>query len=323
MAPTFAEATAVKATGSNTYTADFPSEWCIGSVTHGGVVTATLLRVAATYFGTTLAKQNQPHTITLHVEFLRRTSVGPATLVVKDVKLGRQTSTIHISLIQDGRDEVVAYVTNANMATESGYTLQTGWSPHPRLAAPSADLARLAADGEDANWVVLRDLPHPRIRKAVNRIRIYEPRGGQAQPNVIDEWLRLESGERFPPEAVGFVSDVWPQMIERMLRRQQQQEQETGGAAARGARRQGEEGLPWLWFPTLVLNLDIKKALPPEGVEWLRVQVHSKLIKNGRNDYEALVFDETGDLVAISHHVAMVVNGSRNVAARGAGQSKI
>ncbi|KAJ2966894.1 hypothetical protein NUW58_g10560 [Xylaria curta] len=79
--------------------------------------------------------------------------------------------------------------------------------------------------------------------------------------------------------------------------------------------------MPWLWYPTLVLNLDVKKALPPEGAEWLHVRVHSKHIENGRFDYEAVVSDQAGNIVALSHHVAMVVDGSRNVAARGAGES--
>ncbi|KAI8956292.1 thioesterase-like superfamily-domain-containing protein [Xylaria longipes] len=316
MIPTFAEATAVKATGSHTYTAHFLSEWCIGSVTHGGVVTATLLRVTATHFGTTLAKQKQPHTITLHGEFLRRTRAGIATFTVKDMKLGRQTSTIHITLTQDGREEVVAYITNTNMATETGFTLQTGWSASPPLPAPPTDFAKLAADGEDASWVVVKDLPHPKLRKAVNRIRMHVPRNGQVQPNVIDEWVRLESGERFPMEGLGFVSDMWPQMIEGLVR-----QQETDGKNQAVQANAGE--LPWLWYPTLVLNLDIKKALPPEGVEWLHVRVQSKHIKNGRYDYEVLIFDATGDLVAISHHVAMVLDGTRNTAARGASESKI
>lgn len=290
------------------------------TVTHGGVVTATVLRVAATHFSTTLAKQRQPHTITLHAEFLRRTSAGPATFTVKDMKLGRQTSTIHVSLAQDGREEVVAYVTNTNAATESGLTLPTGWTPDPPLPAPPASLARLAADGEDADWVALKDLPHPRLRKAVNRIRMHVPRAGQARPNVIDEWVRLESGERFPNEGIGFVSDMWPQMIEGLVRRQQGA---TTGERGKGDGKDEDAPLPWLWYPTLVLNLDIKKVLPPEGVEWLHVRVVSKHIENGRYDYEVIIFDEGGDLVALSHHVAMVLDGSRNTAARAPGESKI
>ncbi|KAI0426117.1 thioesterase-like superfamily-domain-containing protein [Xylaria sp. FL1042] len=325
MAPTFAKATAVKAISSHTYSAHFPSEWCIGSVTHGGVVTAALLRVAATHFNTTLAKQNQPHTITLHAEFLRRTRAGAATFTVKDMKLGRQTSTIHISLTQDGREEVVAYLTNANINAESGFTLETGWSPSPPLPTRPADFTKLATRGEDENWVLFKHKPHPKLRKAVNRIEMYIPRNGQVQPNVIDEWMRFESGERFPMEGIGFVSDMWPQMIEGLVVRQQEAEgkkpqpqpqpQPTGN--------NGDGDLPWLWYPTLTLNLDIKKALPPEGVEWLHVRVHAKQIKNGRYDYEAVIFDDTGDMVALSHHVAMVLDGSRNTAKRGKGESKI
>lgn len=278
---------------------------------HGGVVTATVLRAAATHFGTTLAKQNQPHTITLHAEFLRRTRAGPATLTVRDAKLGRQTSTVHVALAQDGRDEVVVYVTNANMAAERGLSLRTGWAPDPPLPPAPRDLARLAAEGEDADWVVLRNMPHAERRKAVSRVLMHVPRAGQARPGVVDEWVRLASGERFPMEGIGFVADVWPQMIEGLMRQQQ------------GAAGNKSEDQSWLWYPTLVLNLDIKKVLPPEGVEWLHVRVHLKQIKNGRYDYEVIVYDDTGDMVALSHHVAMVLDGRRNTGARGAGESKI
>ncbi|KAI8623631.1 thioesterase-like superfamily-domain-containing protein [Xylariaceae sp. FL1651] len=323
MAPTFAEATAVKATGSHTYAADFPSEWCIGSVAHGGVVTATILRVAGTHFRTTLSAQKQPHTITLHAEFLRRTHAGPATFTVRDMKLGRQTSTIHVTLTQGGREEVVAYLTHADMAIESGFTLRTGWSPVPPLPPPPADFAKLAAEGEDVNWTLLRNLPHSTIRKAVNRVRMHVPRNGQVQPNVIDEWVRLESGERFSSEGVGFVSDMWPQMIEGLVARQQEAEGKKQQKDEKKAEKKNDGDLPWLWYPTLTLNLDVKKALPPEGVEWLHVRVHAKQIKNGRHDYEVVIFDQAGDIVALSHHVAMVLDGSRNTAARRKADSKI
>ncbi|KAI1430713.1 thioesterase-like superfamily-domain-containing protein [Xylaria sp. CBS 124048] len=230
--------------------------------------------------------------------------MGDATFTVKDVKLGRQMSTVHITLTQEGREEVVAYLTNSNMATESGITLQTGWSPNPPLPPPPDDFAKLATDGEDANWVLHRSLPYMKVRKAMNRVRIHIPRGGQAQPNVIDEWLRLESGERFTTEAVGFVCDMWPQVLEELLVRQLGKKKSDGSDPA------------WLWYPTVTLNLDFKKVLPPEGVDWLHVRIQAKQIKNGRYDYEIVIFDDTGDIVALSHHVVMVVDASRNTAPR-------
>jgi hypothetical protein len=76
------------------------------------------------------------------------------------------------------------------------------------------------------------------------------------------------------------------------------------------------------WYPTLLLNIDFKKSLPEEGVEWLFVRAESKQIKNGRMDIEVIILDEAGDVVALSHHVALAVSAERNVAKRVTG-SKI
>lgn len=64
-------------------------------------MTGMILEVVKTHFATSLAKQDQPHTIALHIEFLRRTQAGPATFKVDDVKLGRQTSIVHVSMEQE------------------------------------------------------------------------------------------------------------------------------------------------------------------------------------------------------------------------------
>ncbi|KAI0025392.1 thioesterase-like superfamily-domain-containing protein [Xylariomycetidae sp. FL0641] len=319
MPPTLQESSTVHARDSHTYAADFPTEWCIGSVPHGGFVTSVLLRAAALHFQTTLAAQNQPHSIILHVEFVRRTHEGPAILQIRDVKLGRQTSTIHVTLSQDGRDEVVAYITNANLETEKGPSFDTKWSLDPPPL--SADLAQLERGQGDANWSPWTNRPFSKLRKAVNRVRFYLPRNGQARPNMIDEWLRLDSGERFTNESLGFVADTWPQMIEAMgvrKRGKANDEKVTGGEGGKEKQQQ-----PWLWFPTLTLNLEVKKLLPPGGVDWLFVRVQTKQIKNGRFDYEVVILDETGDVIALSHHVAMVVDGSRNTAKRRKRESKM
>ena len=73
------------------------------------------------------------------------------------------------------------------------------------------------------------------------------------------------------------------------------------------------------WYPTVLLNLDIKKALPPEGVEWLFARVRAKQVKNGRYDLEVIIMDEYGELVALSNHIVMVMDASRNLAKRSSG----
>ncbi|KAI5919519.1 thioesterase-like superfamily-domain-containing protein [Camillea tinctor] len=334
--PTFAEATAIVAKDSHTYEViNFHPDWCIGSVPHGGVVTSTLLRVAAQHFRTTLCGQKQPHTLIAHVEFLRRTAAGGATVRVRDVKLGRQTSTVHLSLSQSGRgDIVVAYVTNADLGPRSsaGVSLDTGWALHPAAAPQPADFARLAAEGGDAHWAELGERPFAKYREAMGRVRMFLPRGGMGARNVVQEWVRFASGERFTNESVGFVCDAWPQMLEgwgsdgssaRGEDEQKEEDKGEGEGKGKGTEVEKRQKKVWHWYPTLALNLDVKKALPAEGVEWLFVHLHAKQIKNGRLDYEIVIMDQEGDIVALSHHVVMVLNGERNLAKRGAGESKI
>lgn len=258
------------------------------------------MTVASLHFRTTLAKQNQPHTITLHLEFLRRAEVGPAHFSVEDVKLGRQTSTIQITLTQRGREESLCYITNSNLNTERGLTLSTDWELHP--PPPKIDFNKLQKD-EDENWTAFRSLS--KFRYASNLVQFYLPRQGQIMRGLVDEWVSFRSGERFHNESLGLLCDMWPTVFEPYQ--------------FVGSNEQSR-----LWYPTLHLTLDIKKALPLEGVKWLFSRVRVKQIKNGRFDLEVVILDEKAEIVALSHHVAMVVSADRNMAERKSiGPSKI
>lgn len=250
------------------------------------------MNVASMHFRTTLAKQNQPHTISLHLEFLRRAEVGPANFSVRDIKLGQQTSTIQITLNQRGREESVCYITNSNFDTERGITLSTEWELHP--PAPKVDLSKLQKD-EDENWMAFRSLS--KFRFASNHVQFYLPQQGQTMRGLLDEWVCFRSGERFHNESLGLLCDMWPKVFEPYQYR-------------------GSEKQPALWYPTLHLSLDIKKALPSEGVQWLFSRVRVKQIKNGRFDLEVVILDEKAEIVALSHHVAMIVSADRNMAER-------
>jgi len=78
----------------------------------------------------------------------------------------------------------------------------------------------------------------------------------------------------------------------------------------------GNKNWAKFWYPTVLLNMDMKKSLPEEGVEFLFVRTQAKQIKNGRLDLEVTVWDEQGDVVVLSHHVCLVVSASRNTAQR-------
>lgn len=326
--PNFQTSTAVTQTGSHTYTACFQPSWCIGSVPHGGYVTSTLQRAVALHFSTTLSRQNQPHCMTLHLSFLRRTEVGAALFTVTDVKLGARTSTVHVALTQsiDGaiRTEVVGYVTHSHLAREEGVSADTRWGLHP--APPAADVPRLAR-GTDERWKEQEAMPFQEFRKASRNVRFFFPRQGQAVSHCADEWLALKTTgddgrpERFTNDSLGFVADMFPQLLELPAYAWGSKGLQAGETAAT-EEQQGRKASAKFWFPTLLLNLDVKKLLPEEGLEFLFVRVRAKGLKNGRYDLEVVVLDDGGDVVALSHHVCLAVSAERNLAARKRGEQK-
>jgi hypothetical protein len=289
-------------------------------VPHGGFVTACFLQVATAHFKTTLSSQRQPHTITLHLDFLRRTQTGPAIFKVQDTKLGRQTSVIHVSLSQpkssntkppfaadDLREEVVGYITNSNISVEKGVTFDTDYKLSP--PALPVDLSLLRQD-KDENWARQGAMPFASFRKASQKVQFHFPRRGQVMRSIGDEWLCFSNGERFTNESLGYLADTFPMPVEQF-----REDMNPYDIAPSGGKATVVKPTRY-WYPTLVLNLDIKKALPEEGVEWLFGRVKAKQIKNGRMDLEIVIIDEMNEIVALSNHVCLVLGSERNTAAR-------
>ncbi|KAL9636385.1 MAG: hypothetical protein Q9204_002284 [Flavoplaca sp. TL-2023a] len=291
----FADATAVQALDSHTYHCNFRDEWSIGNAC------------------------NQPHTITLHLSFLRRTSIGSATFSIRDVKLGRRTSTVHVSLRQNDGTEpsVVGYLTQSNLKTEEGISLPTHWSLHPS-PLPLLSTAALQ-DNTDPNWA--RAHRPSTFRKAAARTQWYLPRHGrQPAPATADEWICLADGGRFTQTSLGFVVDQFPQIVEMYPLDEQQFTAGNGDGDGR-EEKTVKRTTTTKWYPTVLLNLDVKKALPEQGVEWLFVRVRAKRIENGRMDLEVVVLDEVEELVAVSNHVCLILGAERNM--ERSGTSKI
>ena len=65
----------------------------------------------ATHFSATLKLYNQPDTISFHNEFLLPVTLGEAAIVVQDVRLGKVSSTLHVTMSQKGKQRMGAYFT--------------------------------------------------------------------------------------------------------------------------------------------------------------------------------------------------------------------
>lgn len=288
------------------------------------------LRVAREH----LTPRNQPDTIAAHWEFLSRTVSGRAILVVEEVKPGRSMTVLHVSLYQTGllpqapwissgtvngraksEKVVVAYLTNRSIATESGISLNTGWSFQPKLPAVK-DFTKLLTN-EDPEWPPL-DLVIQRRVSAVKQLNIYYNREAMeksGKSSHIDMWVCAKNGEPFKDPALGFLVDVTSSFVcEAHRPRTENEPPAAGGEFTHKVA---------FWYPTLVMNLDVKKKLPEGGEKWLLIRCFAKQILNGRSDIEIIVCDRAGDIVALSHHVAMIVNFEKNMANRAIVKSKV
>ena len=320
--PTFADILPVKPLSSHTYSADFRTEWCIGDVPNGGYVTSAFLVVARTHMQATHGSRSQPHPINLHLEFLRRTSATEALFTVKDIKLGARISNLHITLSQkqqpDGKqvDEVEGYITMSNLTTETGLSLDTSYALHPPPFP--VDLPTLAATGDDMHYALRRHEPFPDFRRASQNVQLHllhptTRAAADRAPSIVDQWVRFYPHRalgRWTNDALGYLVDIFPQVVEQYVNPALEAAADSGRAvtaddlAAPRARH---------WYPTLVLNLDVKRALPPDGVDWLFSRVQAKAIANGRFDLDVEIFDAEGRLVAISTHASLVLDASRNL----------
>lgn len=74
-----------------------------------------LWKAVATHHSTTLAKYNQPDTISFHVEFLLPVTLGDVTISIQDVRLGKVSSTVNVTMTQGGKQRMGAYFTYVSM----------------------------------------------------------------------------------------------------------------------------------------------------------------------------------------------------------------
>ena len=225
-------------------------------------------------------------------------------------------SVVHVTLTQDGREEIVGYVTQSNLAAESGATFDTQWTSRSSLQA--YDVSRLE-HGEDPIYVEKQSWPNPKFRKATTQLRTWFPRNGQPIQSGYDFWsCPADSSEKWTNESLGYLVDMFPQVVESYLLDgvdPYSPRLDTDPSLNEKTKRSTKDALLY-WYPTVLLNLDVKKALPEEGVKFLFTRVQSKQIKNGRFDLEVVIADAHGDIVALSHHVCLLVSSARNTAAR-------
>ncbi|KAK5400804.1 hypothetical protein LTR06_011225 [Exophiala xenobiotica] len=336
---TFAEILPIKQISSHKYTFNFSQDWCTGTVPSGGYVASAFLIAARTHMQLTHPSRQQPDVINCHLTYLRPSSVGPVIITVQDVKLGSRISNLHLVLSQRRGSSlsdselpinVQASVIMSSIALEKGISHQTGYELRPpRLPV---DLAALR-ENKDVHYIRRRPDAFSAYRRAARNVEMYfvrpEARTKDHSPALVDMWACLVPVGLTDPgcwtnDALGFLADIFTGINERYanaevedaLLRENTTDAELASLMKQSSLGNGEARF---WYPTLVLNLDVKKRLPAPGAgkedaaTMLFVRVQAKKILNGRMDLAVEIWDESGDLVALSSHASLIMDASRNM----------
>lgn len=275
--------------------------------------------------------------ISLQLTFLRRTDVGPALLTVEDIKIGTRTSTIHVSLSQSRRKsnsppevKVAGYITvSPEKLDQAGAAIATGGQdkliPKPApgsLSDGAVDLDSLRINGRDGVWEVYPASP---LIAVYHHFDVFTPpfplQYGKRVNSIVEQWNLFRPGgnadtgpgpiARWTNDTVPFLTDIFPQALLRL------------GTAADLVDVDNKVKLDdevedsfRHWYPTVTLNIDIKKSLPVEGVDWLYSRVVTKSVRGGRHDLEVEIRLPNGELVATSTQVGLVMDIGRNLSNR-------
>lgn len=172
--------------------------------------------------------------------------------------------------------------------------------------------------------------PPSKIFRSLQNWRFFLPRSGTIEPGVVDMWVCRSNREPVTQAAMAYLVDSFPYNIHmylmspelRALLQTPRGKEGSDGARAEEAHKRNEQRAE-LWFPTVVMNLEVKTALPEEGLDWFAVRVQSKVIKDGKFDTDVMVRDRNGEVIALSQTVSMIVSMERNTARKGAAKPSL
>ncbi|KAL6925371.1 hypothetical protein FSST1_002645 [Fusarium sambucinum] len=316
----FKAATHVAQLENDLWSANLHKDYCVGAVPNGGYVASVMYQAVQSHILNLGLRQE---IISAQLQYVNRTQIGEATIAIEKVKTGRATSTFHATLLQDNgssktkaRKCVLGYYVCLAPTTD-GLTLTTDWKLLP--PSPPIDVER-AAKGLDPNWSLEASriqIPHlvslGFVRAVEGAFESYYRRK-PGRKGLEDSWIRLASGERFTNATLSLVVDAKPYVVEawRPLPESESREAEAVPFSKNDS----------FWYPTLVMNLDIKKVLPQDGVEWLFIRTEARKIEQGRLDLQVTILDQEGDLVALASHINLILSASRNLGVKDGKEAK-
>jgi len=259
--------TAVVASGDGRWRGQVSDRWDIGAVPNGGYVLCIAL-------ASVRAAVRQPDPLTVTAHYLGPCGHGEVDTVVDVLKEGRSLSTASARLMQGGQTRLAVLATFGDLASQRGPTLVT--AQPPELAPPDE-----CGDPKDRP-VGLGFSGHPSIQDRIEfrpspaTVERLRQRGGAAR---IEGWIRLADGRPLDVHCLPLLVDAAP-------------------PAVFGAMETG-------WVPTLELTVHVRGRPAPST--WLKGAASTSALINGLLEEEFALWDESGNLVAMSRQLARLL----------------
>lgn len=216
--------------------------------------------------------QKDPFSLSLH--FLRPARPGVAIVETEIVREGRGLSTVMGRLVQDGRELIRA------LGTFGELDLLSSAAAHPRVAPPTLPPPEDCLSG--------RPGPTTNISLA-ERVDMRLPpgaaswvRGAKSDQASLSGWVRFADGRPFDALSLLFFADAFPPPVLNL----------TQATAS--------------WVPSIELTVHLRRVPRPGG--WLRGQFTTRSLVGDYLDEEGMLWDEDGELVAMSRQLARLYN---------------
>ncbi|KFX95793.1 hypothetical protein V490_03667 [Pseudogymnoascus sp. VKM F-3557] len=306
-------------TSSHSYTSLWHHDWTIGPNLHGGHVAAVVQLAAQTHFATTLAAQNQPDILTLHLDFLVGCVHQTMQITVIDIKIGKVTSTIQLQVKQKDKLKAIATATSTNFSQPLGPTAKSDWALHPPTK-PVPDFEKVIARKPEDNWIP--SILAGEIGPFTGQLIALQPRGGFPVAGVLDSWYTYP-GERIDSTYLTMMNDVMPSMSDTLLHNNgpfnghvlfaasEAWAKENPGIPAPLTNSFREAAKATSIDMTLTLDVQYKRRLPKEGLEWVFSRIVARMLDGGRMDLNVTLCDRNMDVLCLANHTVLVVGDQR------------
>ena len=204
-----------------------------------------------------------------------------------------------------------------------------------KIAEPPSPLGEMSND-----WIICHISDDTYSRTTTN-IKFILPQHAAttAPPNASTVQYLLPAHShpenRFTTASLGYVCDMWPQLIDAfipgspysaagMVQATLALRQD---AAENGIVLNDESAREWVryWYATTSMTVQVHRALPGEGVDWLWTRVWAESIRDGRMDVRVVVADGEGTVATGSLAVLVVerkVEGETGAGKDGSGEGR-